>query len=76
LENAVLILVAEDEAVIRELLNATLEDDGYKVVQAESGEEAVALLDKHKDAKALITDVRLGGKRKLTGWTSRAMRAN
>jgi CheY-like chemotaxis protein len=67
-ENALLILVAEDEPSIRELLNATLEEDGYAVVLAENGEEAVALLDKHKDARALITDVRLGGKRKLTGW--------
>ncbi len=68
MENALLILVAEDEPSIRELLNATLEEDGYAVVLAENGEEAVALLDKHKDARALITDVRLGGKRKLTGW--------
>jgi DNA-binding NtrC family response regulator len=68
MKNAVLILVAEDEQVIRELLGATLEEDGYKVVLAESGEQAVALLENQKDARGLITDVRLGGKRKLTGW--------
>ena len=68
MEHAVLILVVEDEPVVRELLSASLEDDGYSVLSAESGEEAVALLDEHTDARGLVTDVRLGGKRKLTGW--------
>lgn len=26
------------------------------------------MLDKHTEARAVITDIRLGGKRKLTGW--------
>jgi CheY-like chemotaxis protein len=68
LESAALILVAEDEQVIRDLLSVALEDDGYEVMLAESGEEAVALLAKHKNARGLITDVRLGGNREMTGW--------
>jgi CheY-like chemotaxis protein len=68
LENAALILVVEDEQIIREVVGTALEDDGYHVIVAETGEEAVALLDDHKDARGVITDVRLGGKRKLTGW--------
>ena len=68
MKNAILILVAEDEQTIRELLNVALGDDGYEVVLAQSGEEAVALLDKHKDVRGVITDVRLAGKRKLSGW--------
>jgi len=68
LENAVVILIVEDESAVRELLEVALQDDGYEVIVAESGEEAVALLDKLKDARGVITDVRLGGKRKLTGW--------
>jgi CheY-like chemotaxis protein len=50
------------------LLETALEEDGYEVVLADSGEEAVALLDKHTDVRGVLTDVRLGGKRKLTGW--------
>ena len=68
MENAVLILVVEDETLVRELLQAELEDGGYKVIEAESGEEAVAWLGKHKNARGLVADVRLGGKRELTGW--------
>ncbi len=68
MENAILLLIVEDEQIIRELLSVALEDDGYEVMVAETGEEAVALLDKHKNARGVITDVRLGGKRKLSGW--------
>ena len=68
MKNAVLILVVEDEKLVRELLQTELDDSGYKVVEAESGEEAVSWLDKHKKARGVVTDVRLGGKRGLTGW--------
>lgn len=68
MENAVLILVVEDEPAIRDLLNMALEEDGYEVLIAESGEDAVKLLDKHRQTRGVITDVRLGGKRKMSGW--------
>jgi CheY-like chemotaxis protein len=68
MENAVLVLVVDDEIAIRDVVNATLEDDGYKVVQAGSGEDALKLLKKHKDVKGLVTDIRLGSERKMTGW--------
>ena len=68
MENAALILVVDDEPAIRELLNTTLEDDGYQVLLADSGENAVMLLKKHKSARGLITDIRLGAKGKMTGW--------
>ena len=68
MENAVLILVVDDEKLVRELLKTELEESGYKFIEAESGEEAVAWLDKHKSVRGLVTDVKLGGKRELTGW--------
>ena len=68
MENAVLILVVDDEIAIRAVLNVALEDDGYKVLLAGSGEEAVKLLKKHKEVKGLVTDIRLGSERKMTGW--------
>jgi CheY-like chemotaxis protein len=66
--NAALILVVDDEVVIGELLRVALEDDGYAVAQAESGEEALKLLKKQKDVRGILTDVRLGGKKAMTGW--------
>jgi CheY-like chemotaxis protein len=68
MENAVLILVVDDETAIRAVLTVALEDDGYKVVTAESGEEALKQLKKHKDVKGIVTDIRLGSERKMTGW--------
>ena len=69
MENAVLIAVVDDEKAIRDVLEAALEDAGYSVALAGSGEEAIALLDKRTEPRGLITDVRLGrGKSKLSGW--------
>lgn len=63
-----LILVVEDEPNVRELVKEQLEDDGYKVLEAESGQQAFSLLDEHRQTRGLITDIRLGGKDEPTGW--------
>ena len=68
MEDAVLILVVEDEPNVRELVKEQLEDDGYKVLEAESGQQAFSLLDEHRQTRGLITDIRLGGKDEPTGW--------
>jgi CheY-like chemotaxis protein len=68
LEEAVLILVVEDEPSVRELLGFELIDNGYSVVEADGAEEAIRLLDKHANARGLVTDVKLGGRTHLTGW--------
>ncbi len=41
------VLVVEDEAVVRDLLVATLGEEGYRVDPVESGEEALKALDAH-----------------------------
>ena len=41
-----LILVVDDEETIREALRGVLEDEGYQVIEASSGEEAVALFSR------------------------------
>ena len=59
------ILVAEDEAGVREPLVRLLEGAGYRVLIAVDGEEAVALFEQHASEIALaVLDVvmpRLGG---------------
>ncbi len=70
MDSAVLILVVEDEQVIGDLLAVALEDAGYAVLQARSGDGAVELIEERgAECRALVTDVRLGrGKLKLSGW--------
>jgi CheY-like chemotaxis protein len=56
-----LVLLVEDELLIRDLIQTSLEDADFLVVSAGHGGEAVQLLDRDQQAvAALITDVRLG----------------
>jgi two-component system, cell cycle sensor histidine kinase and response regulator CckA len=52
------ILVTEDEEVVRKLVRAILEMDGYKVLEARNGVEALSIADEYKDTiHLLITDM-------------------
>ena len=63
-----IILVVEDDHLIQSIVEDALEDGGFEIVIASSGEEALGLLDsaavKHR---ALVTDINLG-RDKLDGW--------
>ena len=64
---SVLVLIAEDQADIRNVLQASFEDGGFAVVLSSSGEEAIAALDAKGDTvRALITDINLASK--SSGW--------
>ncbi len=52
-----LILVVEDEAAVRALTAEGLRDLGYSVLAAESGAEALKLLDQHPKIGLLFTDI-------------------
>ena len=63
-----LVLLVEDEPNILELLRLALEDAGFAVTTAMTGEAAFSLLDGGAhDIRALVTDVNLVPGRK-TGW--------
>jgi signal transduction histidine kinase len=49
-----LILVAEDEQSVLELVKTTLENYGYRVLTASNGLEAVACFEEHKDKIKLV----------------------
>ncbi len=49
-----LILVVDDEVAIREMCKVVLENFEYRVIAAENGAEALALLDRHKDQVAAV----------------------
>ncbi|HET9931955.1 MAG TPA: response regulator, partial [Polyangiaceae bacterium] len=59
------ILVVDDTAENRALAQATLEDEDYLVIQASSGEEALALFERERPDCVLL-DVRMPGMDGLT----------
>lgn len=56
------VLVAEDEAIVRCFLKRMLEKEGYKVILAEDGEEAVARFREHDGISLVLSDVVMPGK--------------
>lgn len=58
------ILCVDDEPFIRMMLADCVEELGCAPVEADSGEEALDLLDQNK-IDLLISDIRLGG---ISGW--------
>lgn len=55
------VLVVEDEWLLRMELADELQAAGWKVLEAASGEDALALLAQAPRPDFLITDIRLGG---------------
>ncbi len=59
------VLLVEDEPAVRELLADVLRDDGYDVLEAESGVAAVRALDEHGppagDLSLVVMDMMLPG---------------
>ena len=55
------ILIVDDEPIVRESIRDWLEDAGYEVTTAETGEEALEMMKK-QDFSVLILDIRLPGK--------------
>jgi len=54
------ILVVDDEAPVREMLNDLLKKEGYRVFTVSSGEDALESVGK-EDFDAILLDVKLGG---------------
>jgi CheY-like chemotaxis protein len=59
------VLVAEDDAFIRDMAVAELEDAGFEVVQATTGGQALRLLQSDIAIDALLTDIRMP---EANGW--------
>lgn len=61
-----IVLVAEDEWLVRMEIGDALQEAGWLVIEASSGEEAADFLDSGSVPDLLVTDIRLGGA--MTGW--------
>jgi CheY-like chemotaxis protein len=59
------ILVVEDDSLVRELVVEALREEGYEVIHAANGEQAMAWC-KRQIADVLVTDIRLPGE--VDGW--------
>jgi two-component system NtrC family sensor kinase len=54
------ILLVDDEADLREVLNISLSDTGYKVMTAENGTQALNILNDN-DIPVVVTDIKMPG---------------
>lgn len=55
------ILLAEDDAELRELLALVLENDGYQVSQYSDGQQLLARLEEGDPCHLVISDIRMPG---------------
>lgn len=55
--SAAVVLVVEDETLVRLLANDILTNAGYRVLEARDGQEALTVLEVHSGVSALLTDV-------------------
>jgi CheY-like chemotaxis protein len=56
-----LILVVEDEALIRMATAQMLKDAGYAVVEAANADIAIGILESRDDIRAVFTDIKMPG---------------
>jgi two-component system, response regulator PdtaR len=56
------VLVVEDEALVRMLAVDVLEEAGFDVIEASTADYAVQVLDKREDIRVVFTDVDMPGR--------------
>jgi len=59
--NKRLVLVVEDEPLIRVMAAAMFENDGFEVLEAATADEAIHVLEMRKDMALVFTDVEMPG---------------
>ena len=58
---APLVLIVEDEPLIRELAGVALSDAGFEILEAANAQEALDILNSRGDVGVLCTDVNMPG---------------
>jgi CheY-like chemotaxis protein len=59
--NPAVVLVVEDEWLLRELAVEIIEDAGFATLEADNAEEAMALLEARSDIAVIFTDINMPG---------------
>jgi CheY-like chemotaxis protein len=57
----ILVLVVEDEALVRMGIVDHLMEEGFDVLEAGNADEAIGLLDSHANIRVLLTDIDMPG---------------
>ena len=65
--NGAVVLVVEDEPLVRALTVDALEEDGFNVLEAATGDYALSVLRQRDDISAVVTDVEMPGQ--IDGFT-------
>src|ERR1700740_3620515 len=60
------VLIVEDDELVRAAIVVELEEAGFEVLTAESGDEASFMLPKMQRIDLLLTDIRMPGR--INGW--------
>ncbi len=60
-EPRMVILLVEDEPLVRMFLSDLLDEAGFKVFEAVSSDEAISMLQARPDVQAIITDIEMPG---------------
>ncbi len=60
-KDPVIVLVVDDEPLLRLSITAELEDEGFVVFEAGSADEAIAVLEGHPETRLVFTDVNMLG---------------
>ncbi len=60
-ESRPVVLLAEDEALVRMYNADVLDEAGFRVVEAGNAEEAIALFEARPDIRIVVTDVEMPG---------------
>lgn len=61
-----LVLVVEDEWLVRDVIASDLKDAGWTVLEASTGESAIGIIENNPQIDVLFTDIQLAGQ--LSGW--------
>lgn len=56
------ILVVDDDAMLRVLLAELFSDEGFTVIEAENGEDALAQLERNHSVAVVVTDFQMPGR--------------
>jgi DNA-binding NtrC family response regulator len=57
-----IVLIVEDEALLRLVAASMLHDAGFETLEADTAEDALHVLEKHDDVRVVFSDVQLPGR--------------